>query len=322
MTTSSSARIGVLLPTRELAIVGDYSMAPLVDFAQQAEDLGFSSLWTGDSLFARPRLDPLIVLSTVAAVTRTVTVGTAALTAALRHPIIGASMIASLDQASRGRLVLGLGAGFPIPESADEFAAVGVPFEGRAGRLDETAALWRRAWGSRHGGETGFSGRHWQAERLDRLPGATTPAGPPLWLAGSDTPRVIERVAATYDGWMPFLPTAQAYATAWDAIRQRAASYGRPADAITPAFYATVNVNRDRDRARRELEEYVQGYYGRSLDLMSQIQAYGYGTAQECAEWLAGYVRAGARHIVIRVGTLDAAAQLKEIADALLPLTR
>ncbi|KOG64521.1 F420-dependent oxidoreductase [Streptomyces griseoflavus] len=321
--TPADLSVGVLLPTREQAIKKDFAAAPLLEFARQAELLGFDSVWAGDSLTARPRLDPLVLLSAVGAVTSRVTLGTAALTAALRPPLIGANMIACLDQVCSSRLVLGLGAGFPIPESEAEFAAVGVPFQGRAGRLDETAALWRGAWRStRNGAPTGFTGRRWQAEGLDRLPAPHRPEGPPLWLAGSDTPRVLERVARLYDGWLPFLPTAAAYGRAWQRIRELSQAAGRPADAVVPALYATITVDDDRDRARRELDDYLRHYYGRSLEQMSALQAYAWGSAEECAEWLAGYVRAGARHLVLRIGSLRPEARLKEIAGTVLPVVR
>ncbi|MFC0003923.1 LLM class flavin-dependent oxidoreductase [Micromonospora siamensis] len=318
----SQPRVGVLLPTRELAMTGEFSAAPLLDFAQQAEELGFDSLWTGDSLLARPRLDPLVVLAAVAAATSRVTIGTAAITAVLRPPLIGANMVASLDQVARGRLTLGVGAGFPVPQTEEEFEQLGIPFTGRAGRLDDTVALWRAAWASRAGGEPDFTGRHAVGRGLDRLPPPATPQGPPIWLASSDTPRVLARVAERYDGWMPFLPTPEAYAAGWQRIGELAAERGRPEGAITGAFYATINVNPDRQRAEEELEEYVQHYYGRPLGFMAQIQAYGNGTAEECAQWLAGYVRAGARHLVIRIGSLQPATQLKEIAEVLVPALR
>jgi alkanesulfonate monooxygenase SsuD/methylene tetrahydromethanopterin reductase-like flavin-dependent oxidoreductase (luciferase family) len=315
-------KVGVLLPTREMAITNNYSVGPLLDFAQHAESLGFDSVWAGDSLVARPRLDPVVVLAAVAGVTSRITIGTAALTGALRHPLIGANMLASLDQASGGRLVLALGSGFPIPETADEFAAVGVPFAGRAARLDETVRLWSTAWRARDSGETSFAGTYWQVDGLDRLPPPATAGGPPRWLAGSDTSRVTSRVAHLYDGWMPFLPSPEAYGEAWQRIRRSARDAGRQPDSITPSLYATINVNPSRDRARAELESYVQSYYGRSLDVMTTVQAYGYGTAEQCAEWLDGYVRAGARHLVLRIGSLDPASQLKEVAATVLPAVR
>ncbi len=91
---------------------------------------------------------------------------------------------------------------------------------------------------------------------------------------------------------------------------------------MTPALYATVTVNSDSTAARAELEHYISHYYGRSLEQMSAIQAYGWGSAEQCAEWLGGYVRAGARHLVLRIGSLDPQTQLKEVAEVLLPAVR
>ncbi|MFE2099594.1 LLM class flavin-dependent oxidoreductase [Streptomyces sp. NPDC059468] len=316
-------QIGILLPTREQAINGTYAAAPLIDFAKTAETLGFDSLWAGDSLTARPRLDPLIVLSAAAAATNRITVGTAALTPALRHPLIGANMIASLSHVAADRLILGLGSGFPMPETEEEFASVGASFQGRVGRLDEINALWRTAWRSGEEGEPGdFQGKFWQAENLDRLPSPAIPGGPPLWLAGSDTPKVLARVATRYDGWLPFLPDVDAYARARRRIAELAEEAGRGADAVVPALYATVTVNASESAAKAELEHYISHYYGRSLEQMRSIQAYAWGSAEKCAEWLGDYVRAGARHLVVRIGSLDPEPQLKEIAEVLLPAVR
>ncbi|MEW2613225.1 LLM class flavin-dependent oxidoreductase [Streptomyces sp. NPDC047880] len=315
--------VGILLPTREQAINGTYAAAPLLGFARQAETLGFDSLWAGDSLTARPRLDPLVVLAAAAAATERITVGTAALTPALRHPLIGANMVASLSHVAAGRLVLGLGSGFPMPETEEEFASVGASFHGRVGRLDEITALWRTAWRAGQEGEPAdFQGRYWQADHLDRLPSPATAGGPPLWLAGSDTPKVLARAATRYDGWLPFLPDPDAYGRARRRIAELAEEAGRPAGAVTPALYATITVNRDERAAEAELEHYISHYYGRSLDQMRTIQAYAWGSAEKCAEWLGGYVRAGARHLVLRIGSLDPEPQLKEIAEVLLPAVR
>lgn len=314
----SAVKVGIQLPTREAAILGDFSVAPLLDIARRVEELGFDSLWTGDSLFARPRLDPLIVLAACAGVTNRVTLGTAALTAALRHPLVGANMLTSLEHAAPGRLCIGVGSGFPVPESEHEFTSVGIPFGKRTARLDETVRLWKRVWD----GESEFQGTLWQADSLDRLPGPATPGGPGVWLAAGGTPTVLSRVARFYDGWLPFIPDPREYRRAWDGIRELADAAGRASDAIVPGLYATVHVDGDHVRAEARLEEYVQGYYGRSLEVMSTIQAYGHGTPEQCAQWLAGYVEAGARHIVLRIGALDPGDQLDLIARDVLPALR
>lgn len=323
MTATDTVSAGVLLPTRELAMTGDFSAEPVLDFARRAERLALSSVWVGDSLLARPRLEPLVVLAAVAAVTERVTIGTAALTGALRHPLIGAHQVASLDRTTGGRLVLGLGSGFPVPDTEMEFKAVGVPYRSRAARLDRTVRLWRDIWGSHAGAdgpvEAELPGEPGRVAGLARLPTPAQAGGPPMWLAGSDTARVVERVAAHYDGWLPFLPTADAYARAWRRIQAEATACGRPAPAITPGLYATVTVDSDRDRARAELDRYVQQYYGRPLTTMAAIQAYGYGTPAQCGDWLAGYLRAGARQLVIRLGSLTPGRQLERLAGEVLP---
>lgn len=322
--TRDFVRVGVLLPTREQAMTGIFDLPALTGFARAAEELGFDAVWTGDSLVARARLEPLTVLAAVGTATTRIGVGTAALTPALRPPVLGANMVAALDHACSGRLTLGVGSGFPIPETEDEFALAGVPFTGRAGRLDDIVRLWRRAWNSRFdpAAPTGYDGRYVGASGLDRLPPPHRPGGPPIWLASSDTPQVLRRVARLYDGWLPFLPSSAAYASAWQTVTTLAAEAGRPNGAITPALYATVAAGSGRDAARSGLEDYVTRYYGRSLSVMSQIQAYFWGTPEHIAGQLRAYVAAGARDIVLRIGSLDPEPHLKEIATTLLPALR
>jgi alkanesulfonate monooxygenase SsuD/methylene tetrahydromethanopterin reductase-like flavin-dependent oxidoreductase (luciferase family) len=143
----------------------------------------------------------LSVLSAVAAVTTCVALGTAALIGPLRHPLLAAAQAATVDQLSAGRLILGLGAGAPLPESRREFEAVGMPFAGRGARLDGSVALWRETWKG-------------QGEFADALPPARSGGPSVWWFVGGDTTKVIERVAATYDGWLPYLPDTNGYARA------------------------------------------------------------------------------------------------------------
>src|SRR6185295_13251657 len=94
------------------------------------------------------------------------------------------------------------------------------------------------------GGEArAHRGRHFAFEHIERLPPPAQPGGPPLWLAGADAPTVLRRVARHFDGWLPYLPTADAYAAGWEQIRREAEAAGRDPNAITPALYVTVNVN-------------------------------------------------------------------------------
>src|SRR5438128_11306017 len=153
-------RMGYLLPTRERIMEGRHETAPLLALAGRAERLGFDSIWVGDSLLARPRHDPMTLLAAVAARTRKAELGTAVLLPALRNPVVLAQQVATLDQISEGRVILGVGIASDLPNIRAEFAAAGVPFEKRVGRLLEGLQLCRELWS---GKRVAWDGR-WKVE--------------------------------------------------------------------------------------------------------------------------------------------------------------
>src|SRR5580693_6147464 len=155
-------QIGYLLPTRERVMEGRPQTGPLLDLAARAEGLGFDSVWVGDSLLARPRHDP----------------------PALRNPVVLAHQLATLDQISEGRLVLGAGIASDVLNIRAEFVAAGVPFEGRVGRMMEGLRLARALWADK---PVDWDGR-WQVEGGVLGPTPYRQGGPPIWLAGSVRP--------------------------------------------------------------------------------------------------------------------------------------
>ena len=136
-------KIGYLLPTRESIMEGRPETAPLLRLAQKAEDLGYDSVWIGDSLLARPRHEPSTLLAAVAGRTTRVALGTAVLLPALRNPVVLAHQVATLDQISEGRVILGVGIAADTPPIRAEFEAAGVPFDKRVGRMQEGLRLCR-----------------------------------------------------------------------------------------------------------------------------------------------------------------------------------
>src|SRR5260221_9408857 len=139
-------RIGYLLPTRERVMEGRPEADSLLALAERAEALGYDSIWVGDSILARPRHEPLTLLSAVAARTRRAELGTAVLLPALRNPVVLAHGVATLDQISEGRFILGVGIASDVPNIRAEFVACGVPFEKRVGRMLEGLRLARELW--------------------------------------------------------------------------------------------------------------------------------------------------------------------------------
>ncbi|GAA4958933.1 LLM class flavin-dependent oxidoreductase [Actinoplanes utahensis] len=308
--------IGYLLPSRDQAVGGEHESSRLVGQARRAEASGFDSVWAGDSPVSRPRADSLLLLAAVAQATERVTLGTAVMLPALRHPILLAHQLATLDRLSDGRLIVGMGGGFPSAETRAQFAAIGIAFTGRGSRMEESIHAMRRLWS---GDAVSHHGRHFAFDDVRLVPRPSRPGGPPIWLAGSGGP-ALGRVARLADGWLPYPPTATRYAQEYDVIREGGTA--TPGRAVTPALYATLCLDDDPQRARQRLRDSIESYYNAPLPLVASIQAMFAGTADEAADWLHGYVGAGARHLVIRLATDDHESDLEEFAARVLPLLR
>jgi alkanesulfonate monooxygenase SsuD/methylene tetrahydromethanopterin reductase-like flavin-dependent oxidoreductase (luciferase family) len=287
--------IGVVLPTREALTLGAHLVS---DFGAQAEALGFDSVWAGDSLLARPLLDPIVSLAAVAARTTTIRLGTGVLLVPMRQPVLTAHAIASLDQLSSGRTVLGLGRGFDLPETRREFMAAGVEFARRTLRLEQTIELWRALWSGSGGGVTA-TGADWRIDDVELRPRPAQEGGPPIWLAGFGAP-MFERVGAIADGWLPYPPRPDLYRDGWAGVSDAATRAGR-AGMVAPAVMATIAVDSTGQPSANVLEAYIQTFYGYPLEVVSLIQATFAGSADACASWLRDYWDAGARGFILRL---------------------
>lgn len=304
-----TVRTGVLLPTGSSQWQPEPGPRRLIEFAVRAERLGFDSVWVNDSLLS-PRIEALTLLAALAPTTERVTLGTAALLPVLRRPVQAAQTLASVDQLSGGRLVLGVGAGFPGRFGKPLYELSGVPWERRFARLDDTVALWRQLWSGKGGGSF-----HGQVLHYDGLPEATTayrPGGPAVWL-GADSPGARARTGRLYDGWLPYPPDPADYASGLADLRRAAAGADRDPAEVTPAVYLTVLVSDDPEQGRRELDRYARANYGMPLADLSTIQALVTGSAEDVTGELRRYTAAGARHLVVRIGALGFAAQSEQL---------
>src|SRR5205814_3460371 len=118
----------------------------LLDLSESVEELGFDSVWVGDSLFSKPRYEPIALLSAISQRTRRVKLGTACLVTSTRNPLYLALEWATLDQLSGGRTVLGACMGNPEHGVRREFEALGLPFGRRAAVFEEGLAGLRSLW--------------------------------------------------------------------------------------------------------------------------------------------------------------------------------
>jgi alkanesulfonate monooxygenase SsuD/methylene tetrahydromethanopterin reductase-like flavin-dependent oxidoreductase (luciferase family) len=300
-------RFGYLLPTRERIMQGAPGTGPMLDLAARAEQSGFDSIWVGDSLLARPRHEPLTLLAGVAGRVPGLTLGTAVLLPALRNPVLLAHAAATLDQLCEGRLILGVGIAADVANIRAEFAAAGVPWDKRVGRMMEGLRLCQALW---RGEPVDWDGR-WQMQAATLAPVPHRPGGPLLWIGGN-LPASLERAGRHLDGWFPISPTPADFATQWQQVRSIAGSAGRDPHALTGAMYLTLTLGDDQAAADARLDAFLAGYYGAPAAALRRRQAHYAGPAKGLADWFAAYHAAGAGHLVLRFAG-DAAGHLAQI---------
>ena len=246
-------------------------------------------------MLARPRHDPLTLLAAVAVRTKKVQLGTAVFLPALRNPVVLAHQLATLDQISEGRLVLGAGIASDVPNIRAEFVAAGVPFEGRVGRMMEGVRLARALW---TGKPVDWDGR-WRIEAGVLGPTPYRTGGPPIWLAGSVRP-AFERAARHFDGWFANEASLARWTEQWGEVQAIVCEAGRDPRKFVAAIYLTLAIDEDDGRAEQRLDAFLENYYGQPAAVMRRRQACYAGPAAGAAAFLKGFADAGASHMIVR----------------------
>jgi probable F420-dependent oxidoreductase len=142
-------------------------------------------------------LEPLTVLTAVAAQTTRVRLGTYILLAALRRPVVLAKQLATLDVLSQGRVDLGVGVGW----QREEYDAAGLDFGARGRLLDHTLEVCQTLW---RDPRANFASSELRFEAIHSMPKPTQRGGVPIWVSGRCTPRVARRIARFGSCWIPW----------------------------------------------------------------------------------------------------------------------
>ena len=312
-------KLGILLPTRGLVMGSDEppSIAPLLSMAEAAEQAGLDSVWVGDSLTAKPRLEPLATLAAIAMRTQRVRLGTAVMLAALRHPVQLAQMSATVDTISGGRLILGAGVGGAFNDAQQqEWLNVGVKPPRRARRFEEVIEITNRLT---RGEQVTFEGRHFNLDGVSVQPRAIQPDGIPFlvachWRAGRE--RQFQRAARLGAGFMSISDYPDEYARVVDRVRGYAAEYGGDPETPEATFYMTVNLREDEAKAADEADAFLRQYYGANIwgDRWGP-----FGNTRKAAERIAQYNDAGAQTVIVRFASFEQERQLDTFLNEVVP---
>jgi alkanesulfonate monooxygenase SsuD/methylene tetrahydromethanopterin reductase-like flavin-dependent oxidoreductase (luciferase family) len=321
-------RFGLSLPNR--GVLFGLSVDTLLEAAKRADhDPLVDSVWVGDNLTSKPRLEALVLLSALAALTERVRLGTICLASfPLRHPVILALQWASLDLLSNGRTVLAVCIGGSANMGAlfkTELEALGVGSDERVPRLEEGIGLIRRLWSEP---TVTHRGRFYSLEEITALPKPVQPRVPIL-IAVNPPPdakpalveRALRRVALLGDGWQSDGTAPNVFRDRWQAIHEYAAEYGREHELNESVIHLMVNINEDVRTARHEALEFLDHYYGVTGDVTDEKMSnwLAIGPPNQIADRIAEYVEAGCTTPVLRLVSPRQLEQLDRLLSEVLP---
>jgi alkanesulfonate monooxygenase SsuD/methylene tetrahydromethanopterin reductase-like flavin-dependent oxidoreductase (luciferase family) len=311
-------RLGVLLPHR--AVVLASARRPPIDtcwtVARLCDEAGLD-LWVGDSVVAKPRLEPLTTLAYLAAITQRARLGTAVLLPALRQPTVLAHMLANIDQLSHGRLVLGLGVGWGLPEIAREWEACGRVHQRRRQDLEEHIVVWRKLWS---GQAVTYRGPDVQLTDHTIGPLPWQEPGPPLLITagnrGEIIPAQLDRFARLGDGIITTYLTDDDCRTLRVRCEEALVRHGRVLPGFPMCVYTTVRLDADVTAAETLTRAFLQQYYGGGVHYRGLM---GLGPASIVLDMLRRYEAASVTDVCIRFAGTDQIAQLEQFIHEVVP---
>jgi probable F420-dependent oxidoreductase len=309
MAEQGELRFGIAIP--QVFPGGVIDPAAIARWLVKAESLGYYGGWTQEQVLGTvAALDPVPLLSYAAALTSRMKLGTSVLLTALRNPAPLAKSLATLDQLSQGRLMVGVGLG----GYADIYSAFGMAREGRARRFEEGVQLMKKLWTQ---DSVTFRGRFTQMDNQSIDPKPLQEPHPPIWV-GAGSPRALKRAVRLGDGWMGAgAASIPKFIEEIKLIRQYLEEEGRDPKTFALSKRVYIAVDRDKKRADQKLREWF-GRYSRDPE---KIKVAVYGSKDECVEALAMIVAEGIDMLMVNP-LYDFEEQAERLAKDVLPKLR
>lgn len=323
--------IGFRVTTRDTLTTPEYEFPEVFELARRAEEVGFDSVWAGDSLIERPRYEPLTVLSAIAAQTETVELGTACLLTPLRNPVRLAQTWTTLDNISDGRMLMGACMGTPQDLNRKQYEIMGVPHERRATVLEEGIEVMKDLWDDGH---VTYTGEYFEYEDVsfstgsERVPLEPVQDDPPVLVASNPglhgktdvVDPAVRRIVDVGDGWLTCCRAdhPEEFERQYDAITSYAEDQGVDPDDIRVIYNLATNIGDSSEDARRSMRDYVSRYFP-SYDPEVVDDMGPSGTADDIIDHIERFHELGADGFVFRFQASDRHEQMERFADEVLP---
>lgn len=316
--------LGLTLPNR--GVLFDVTTPDeMLQMAEIADRSGaFQSVWVGDSLLGKPRMESIALLAGIAARTERVRLGPACMASfPLRDPVLLAYQWASLDLLSGGRTVLVACTGI-VPQEGGriEGELYGLQPKDRVKRLIEWIKLLKLLWTEDN---VTFEGEHYRCEGITIEPKPAAKPRPPIWIANNAQgdraliERTHRRVVRHADGWETSLSDPEDVRWRLNDIRRKAEEMGRDPASIETHLYHNINLNADRSAALDESKRFLDIYYSQDTPPERVASWTAAGTPDECVEHLRTYQEMGIDEVTVRITGWHQMGQLQRVIDEVVP---
>jgi alkanesulfonate monooxygenase SsuD/methylene tetrahydromethanopterin reductase-like flavin-dependent oxidoreductase (luciferase family) len=317
-------KIGLTLPNR--GVLFDVTTAEeMLKMAEIADQSGaFSSVWVGDSLLGKPRMESIVLLAGVAARTKNVRLGPACMASfPLRDPVLLAYQWASLDLLAEGRTVLVACTGI-VPQEGGriEGELYGLEPRDRVGRLIEWITLIKRLWTEEN---VTFEGKHYRCEGITIEPRPAAQPRPLIWIANNARDdwgliqRTLRRAVDHADGWETSIAEPDEVRRRVEYLREYVDDQGKDWASFETHLYHNINVNEDKAAALDESKRFLDVYYSTDYDPAYVDHWVATGSPEQCIEHLRVYKEMGIDEVTLRVTAWDQMGQLERVITEVLP---
>lgn len=304
---ADKVRWGVAIP--QVFFDEPVDMALISKWSQRAEELGYESLWVQEGIVgAVPILEPVTLLSYIAAITQRVRLGTSVMVAPLRNPVQLAKSLGSLDHLSHGRLTIGLGLG----GNPDDVLPFGISPERRVRRFVEIVDVMKALW-TEPGAH--YLGEFWQLEGTQMEPKPVQKPHPPIWF-GARHPQALRRAVRHADGWMGAgSSSTDQFVSGMSHLRTFLEQSDRDPGTFAVSKRVYIAVDNNEERAETRLREWFGRRYG-NAEMASEVSVW--GSADQCVEGLAKVTSAGAEMVMLNPA-FDDIEHLEALAQDVIP---
>lgn len=306
----------------------EYGFDGMVQLAESVSSSPIGAVWVGDSLFDSPRYEPIATLGVLAEKTDDLQIGTSILQPHLRNRFLIANSVATLDRASEGRMILGLGIGGGTPRGvARECEEVGIEPDQRGTHLERTVVNVRKLWKGTHpevdlpvkplqdSVPIWVASGIYQPERED----VSAQSGSRAESGGKYVQGNLDRVARLADGWFTVQARPRDINASINRILEYRQQHERSDEDFTSCVECWLRIGPEPDQCFDVLRTHIRRYFhGAPVDRETVKRWSIWGPPERCRQQIQNYAEAGADQIKFHVAARDPRDQIDELVESVI----